>query len=445
MKTKVLIPNNFIFERKYIIETLLNYFLGIEITIEFYNEQDYEIRLENNKKIIIKDFFWSKLNSDSTYLDIKNIPNKIQFANYEFLSEKNMPIIYGNDFLQIKNDEIICGIDIFASSFYMLTLWEESVIMQKDKFDRFPNELSLSYKQNFYHRPVVNEYLELLKKLLLKIGYNQPFKEYKYSIIPTHDIDFFERYDSPLKALKIAGGDIIKRRNFRLFLKTLKEYSLKKFKKANDPYDNFDYLMDVSEKNNVKSEFYFIAGKRTDSKNTYEFLSPKVHKALKNIRNRGHIIGIHGSYYSYNNSQMLKNEIQRFKQFGIDVKGGRQHFLRHQNPLTWQIWEQNNLKFDSTIGFSYGSGFRAGVCFEYPVFDIKNKKKLNLTERPLIFMENSSKNKLPKPIDFYENLKNLINSTKKYNGQFVFLWHNSNFNTYLWQDYIQFYPEIFKF
>ncbi|MEA3451521.1 MAG: hypothetical protein U9Q83_06410, partial [Bacteroidota bacterium] len=38
----------------------------------------------------------------------------------------------------------------------------------------------------------------------------------------------------------------------------------------------------------------------------------------------------------------------------------------------------------------------------------------------------------------------LKETVKKYNGKFIFLWHNSNLNTYLWSDYVDFYPEILK-
>lgn len=39
----------------------------------------------------------------------------------------------------------------------------------------------------------------------------------------------------------------------------------------------------------------------------------------------------------------------------------------------------------------------------------------------------------------------LINNVKKYNGKFVFLWHNSNFNNELWKKYEIVYEEILRY
>ncbi len=441
---KIFIPNNYLPERKYIINTLLKFFLGVDYIIELYNKPDYEIILDNNKKIIIKDAFWSKFKNKNTYLDKKNIPEKVFFAKNDFLPEKNIPIIFGKDNLIIEKDKIICGIDIFASCFFMLSRWEEKVIKQKDKHYRFLCNLSLAQKNNFHLRPVVNEYLVFFQNILIYLGYNKPFKKQKFNIIPTHDVDFLYRYDNFLKGIKIAGGDILKRYDFKLALKTIKETVKSKQNKIKDPYDTFDFLMDVSEKNNLKSEFYFIAGKKSETDVRYNFLTDKTKKIINNIRRRGHIIGIHGGYSSFNNNNQLKTEIERFKSFGIEVKSGRQHFLRFENPLTWQIWERNKLKFDSTIGYTNSGGFRAGTCFEYPVFDIENRKQLNLIERPLIFMETVSRKKYPHKNNFINHFYYLKNITKKYKGNFVFLWHNSNFNTYLWKDFNNFYTKIFN-
>ena len=53
-----------------------------------------------------------------------------------------------------------------------------------------------------------------------------------------------------------------------------------------------------------------------------------------------------------------------------DVWGGRQHYLRWEAPTTWRAWEEAGLDYDSTLTFADHAGFRCGVCFEYPVYDI---------------------------------------------------------------------------
>ena len=66
-------------------------------------------------------------------MDKNNIPEKVRFFKNEFLAEKDIPVIYGDNELKISENKIICGINIFASSFFMLTHWEELVNKKRDK------------------------------------------------------------------------------------------------------------------------------------------------------------------------------------------------------------------------------------------------------------------------------------------------------------------------
>src|SRR5690606_26329834 len=98
-------------------------------------------------------------------------------------------------------------------------------------------------------------------------------------------------------------------------------------------------------------------------------------------------VGIHGSWNSYKNLGIFRKELKRLKHY--EVKEGRQHYLRFENPTTWEIWNEMELERDSTLGFYGFNGFRCGVCYNYPVFHIIKREELKLIEEPLIFMENS--------------------------------------------------------
>ena len=441
---KISIPNNFISEKKYIINTFFTNFLGLNIQINNSTEKNYVLLLENGNKIIFFDDFFHKITEQSGYLSEKNIPTQINFTKNKFIVEKNIPIIFGNEKIEINKNEIYLGIDIFASSFFMLTRWEEYVIKQKDKHKRFPDEISLSQKNNFEHRPIVNEYVEMLWNMLKFLGCKQKRKKHKYQAIITHDIDFLKRYDKFSKLIKAIGGDIILRKNPFLIPKTIKNYIHIKKGKIKDIYDTFDYLMDISEKYNLKSRFYFIPGMLGEEDVRYNITNNFVAETINKIKNRNHNVGIHGTYKSYNKLNDFKNELDRLKKIQNKITEGRQHYLRFENPTTWQIWEDNNLKIDSTIGFSNTGGFRAGTCYEYPVFNILTRKTLNLIERPLIAMEVAIKTAYPKPNNFYNKIIELSEIVKKYNGNFVFLWHNNNFYTHEWKLYSENYDELIK-
>ena len=443
-KIQIIIPNNNIAERKYIIDVLLGEYLGVKYILKISdNEIDYRIKLNDNNVIIIKDSFFSNFPENQEYLNQKNIPDSVSyFSDKNYSTEKNIPIIYGKNIITNNNNIINCQIDIFASSFFMLTRWEENVIKTKDKFNRFPDNISLAQKNKFHHTPIVNQYTELLWNMLLKSRYNHTRKNRIYEIKITHDVDFFNRYDSPKKFYKALAGDILKRKSPTLFVKTLTEYLPIKSGKKNDPYNTFDFFMDISEKYNLKSNFYFIPELIGESDAQYNINGKYIIEMIKHIKTRGHNIGIHAGLKTYNNTNIYTTELNRLKNIIPNITEGRQHFLMFENPKTFQILNSNNILTDSTLGYSNDIGFRCGTCYPFPVFDILEQKKLTLIEEPLIFMETALKKTTQNTDEFFNKAIEISNTVKKYSGKFIILWHQSNTNINEWKNYIPIYEKI---
>ena len=395
----VKIPNNNIAERKYILDIIFNEFLGLNSTLEI-GADNYEITLQNNKKLIINDTFFNKYPNDLEYLKEENIPKSI-------------------------ND-----LDIFSASFFMLTRWEEYVNKTRDTHNRFPATESLAYKENFLNRPIVNELIEKLKKQLLALDENLAFKKKKFELILTHDVDDILLFRTYKDLIRRVGGDLIRRKDPLLAIKTIWDYIQVRLGKKNDPYDTFDWLMDMSESIGVKSYFFFMARGKTDYDNRYDSNSPFIKNLVKKIKNRGHYLGIHPTYDAYDDFKQLRKEKEELeKNLDTKITFGREHYLRFEVPTTWQIWEDNGMEWDSTCGYANKEGFRCGTGDEFSVFNILTREKLRLKEKPLILMEDtfisySDLNQINKSI------KNLKDSAKKYNSNFVFLWHNSNLDRF---------------
>jgi len=438
---KIQIPNNNIPERRYIIDVLFSEFLGIEYKIEITETDFYKI-LFKNKTIQVQDSFFNTYIEELSYLNERNIPENVIFAKNQFIPEADIPVIYGNANIEESENLIKCGIDIFASSFFMLTRWEEYVLPEKDKHGRVPDELQLSVKHGFNERPVVNEYVEMLREMFVHLGVEIKNK-HQYTPKITHDIDFFARYDKFSKVIKAIGGDIFKRKSLKKAISTFKTYFQIKKGKEKDPYDTFDYLMDLSEKAGLKSHFYFIPAMLGEEDAQYNISDEAVVKTIQKIKNKGHIVGIHGAYRSYKNKNLFQKELQRFPE-EIKIQEGRQHFLRFENPTTWQMYEDAGIITDSTIGFLNHVGFRSGTCYEYSVFNILTRKKLNLKEQPLIVMEQALIKKTSNKENFYNKIIALKDIVKKYKGTFVVLWHNNNFNVDEWDSFIDIYSKIIK-
>ncbi len=410
------IPNNNLKERIYILDIFFNEFLGLDYNLEI-GSQDYEIELENKKMLTIKDTFFNKYKNDLEYLKLENIPSKIE------------------------------ELDMFAACFFMLTRWEEYVNKSRDEHDRFPATESLAFKQGFLDRPIVNEYVEELKNMLLKLDASLVFKEYKYQLFLTHDVDVPLKYPTFLSGIREIVGDIVKRRNLKLALDNLSQKIKTHMRIQKDPYDTFDYLMDISEGKGLKSYFFFMGKGITSFDNMYNSGDFFIKDLIEKIKQRGHYIGIHPSYNAYNNTKQFQKEKKELENnLKTKITFGREHFLRFEVPTTWQVWEDSGMEWDSSCGYADREGFRCGVCYSYSVFNILTRKKLALKEKPLVVMEGSFVSYQPDISS--ENMEKkiiyLMNEVKKYHGEFVFLWHNSSFNTPSWSAYQEIYKRVLQ-
>ncbi len=425
------ISPKYVEEKSYTLFVMLNEILGIEYTLEAKGDQpNYEITFDD-KTIIIEDHFFKHFPGDLTYLSAKNIPDTIKKYNNSFTSEDDIPVLWGDDKLVIDEKKIDCGLDIFSSAFFLLSRWEEYVIKERDVNNRFIASNSLTSKMNILHRPLVNEYVEMFWNMLKFLGYKGERKFNKPEFSITHDIDQPLRLVSLKMLAKTAGRDLLMFKDFLGAVLYVFIYFINKFNNKYDPANVYDYFMDLSEQAGVKSQFYFQNAKKTEYDWGFDVNSKLVQGIFDNIKRRGHIIGFHPSYYTYDNPELWQEEYNGLcKATGVKINSGRQHYLRFEVPTTWQIWDDNNMEYDSTVGYAEKEGFRCGTCSVYSAYNILTRKKLKLKEMPLTLMELALMRyqKNISPNEFLTRMDNLIKTTKKYGGNFVFLFHNSYFD-----------------
>ena len=432
-------------EKKYIFDVTFNEFLGIEYELIIRNdEKNYIVELPNRKKIIILDYFWNNIQQDElSYLDHKYLPQKIDYIRSQYTFEKNLPVLYGNPEIISETDKIFCSADIFSAIYFFLSRWEEYVSKDRDFAERFKYENSISSRFNLLHRPVVNELTELLWKMILDMGYTGKRKEHTFTPVITHDVDQPVRLANLKMLIKAAGKSIMRYKNYSDVLNHTAVYLLNKITPVYDPANSYDFLMDVSDSIGVKSYFNFQSSERTNYDWGYNVNSKFIVNILQRIRNRNHIIGFHPGFNTIDNPVIWKEQYDKLcDAAGFKLTVGRQHYLRFKVPYTWQIWEDNGLEIDSTMGYAEKEGFRCGTCYSYSVYNFLTRKKLKLKEMPLLLMDVSLmgyQNNINKEM-FAHKFESLANRVKKYRGDFVFLWHNSAFDSTIFTK--QFYKNL---
>jgi len=440
-KIVITIPSVNIPEVAYTFHCLLSVFLGLRYEIVIDDEAcDYTITC-NFQTLQIANFFFKDDRVQQLYQH-DNLPSAVNFSDIELENiQFSQVIFFGNSSWSKQESGFKWGNDIVAASFYMLTRWEETVIENKDEHNRFLAIDSLAYKNNFLHRPIVNEYVEILYHILKSFGLDQIRKVRKYTTLATHDVDRPFLWNSTLGKIRSIGASLLIRRN-----KEEIKLRAQNIVTGTDPFDTFDLLMDMSESIGEKAHFFFMAGGETEFDNFYQLGEQAVIDLIKRIKERNHCIGIHPSYNTYNNTEMLSSEIDALKMAtGMEVTASRQHYLRFDTSSTWNNLEDADVRWDSTMGYPDEAGFRSGVCYTYPLYDIYNRKQLNLLEKPLIVMDATllryEKLQIEQALSRVENLQKEVH---RYQGEFVFLWHNSSFNSQEWIGFDEVYKSMYR-
>ncbi|MGB9898198.1 polysaccharide deacetylase family protein [Thermanaerothrix sp.] len=445
-------PPGYESERRYIFYVIFTEFLGLTCQLREYLEDKVEIRVlgdQAGRRLAWPDVLFQTNPSD--WLSADSLP-KVPLPKWRAqkdlveatITDPIIPVIYGRSF-EGKDEEmwfvqdahsIYLGIDIAGSAFFMLTRYEEIVLPDRDKHNRFPAKASLAYREGFLERPIVDEYIEILWACMKRLWPELERRDHSYQLCLSHDVDQpLATVNRPWsQVLRNISGDIIKRRDLALAWRRFKSRITRD--PMEDPHNTFDIIMDLNERYGLKSAFYFKSGVTNPKyEEHYSLNSPWIRRLIKCIHERGHEIGFHPSYETYNNPSLFRAELDSFMRVMDELKisqtrrGGRQHYLRWENPTTWQIWEEAGLDYDATLGFADYVGFRCGTCREFPVFNIITRKSLYLRERPLIAMDTTLLSQQymslqsEQALDRIERLSGICRCLR---GTFSLLWHNNS-------------------
>ena len=333
--------------------------------------------------------------------------------------------------------------DILGLAYWMLTRQEEVRRTDLDQHGRFSSISSHAFKHGYLMRPVVDEWLLVLKRVIQALWPTLELKCSEFSVCLSHDVDSPARYgfSTPMGFFRSVAGDLLIRKSLRAALRAPGLYwGGRDQLDPNDPLNTFDWLMDRSEECGLKSAFHFICGRTNPARDAlYDIDQPAIRKLIRRISDRGHEIGLHPSFETYLDADAIATEAARLKKVcgeeGVhqDFWGGRMHYLRWRHPETMRAWETARMDYDSTLGYPETPGFRCGTCNEYQAFDPVSLRALNLRIRPLVAMDVSViANEylgLGQSPDALAMFKKAIDACKAVGGMFSLLWHNSQLET----------------
>lgn len=343
--------------------------------------------------------------------------------------------------IEEKNGCFVINYDILGLTYWMLNRIEEIGRNDLDNHDRFPATSSHAYKHGYLERPIVDEWLHILGQVIQRLWPQLRFKQHTFSMKVSHDVDAPSLYafSTTKSFLKNIAGDVLKRKDIKSVLTApLVRFNSRTKLHSLDSFNTFDWIMTQSEQNNLTSAFYFICGRTDNTKDAdYEPEYPAIRNLMKEIHKRGHEIGLHPSYNSFQSPSVIKDEANRLRKImqeeniQQDIIGGRMHYLRWEHPTTLQAWNDAGMSYDSTLGYADRPGFRCGTCFEYQAFNPMTQQILDLKIRPLIAMESSIIAERYMGLGYSKSAENKFIDLKEkcslLKGTFTLLWHNSFF------------------
>lgn len=436
-------PDTRIPERSYVLDVVLGEFLGMDVEARAEDRDDVRIaRPDRPGEVRVADVLLDV--DEGAWLTPKALPAEpvprwdVGGTPFEdAVLGTRLPVLHGEPGFRSEDDRLDLGADLLGGVFTMLTRLEEVVHDDRDDHGRFPARASLAHREGFLDRPLADEYAEVLGTALARVWPDIRRSDRRGRVRPTHDVDHpWDLADRPAaEGLRRVVRDLLDRRDPLLSARRLASLlQVKAGRRSADLYDTFDALMDLSEARGTRSTFYLRVDHTGPSgRPPPDPSDPAVRELLGRIERRGHGIGVHPSYAALEEPARVRTEADRLREVlaeeGIDAGriGGRMHYLRFRPPASWRAFEAAGLTHDSSALFADHAGFRCGTAREHPVFDVEERRRLDLRERPPVAMDATLLH--PRYMGLtHETAAHLARKLKaralRYGGDWTVIWHN---------------------
>jgi peptidoglycan/xylan/chitin deacetylase (PgdA/CDA1 family) len=361
--------------------------------------------------------------------------------------EGTMPLLYAvgaspTELLNRDGERLVLSLDLLGSLVFMLTRYEEyAVAGRRDEHDRFPASAAVVASSGWLQWPILDMYL-LVFVAALKVAWPRLHlgPAPGSGVLVSHDVD---HPSAPARwhgrqRLRIVAADLVRRRDIRLALRRASSFMTKAGSiSRHDPFNSYRFLMAASEAAGVRSTFFLLANDtELPDGSRFRLTDRWAMELIAEIAERGHQIGLHGSYNSSTDSSRLAEEWALLEDACAGIAPGvlrraiRQHYLRGQQGVTWRAQAEAGLTVDESLGFADAIGYRAGTARSFMAYDLERHRQLTLRVRPLHVMDVTLLGYMSVGLEAgFEMVAEMIRRTRQYGGAFSILWHNSSLET----------------
>ncbi|HFQ5220650.1 TPA: hypothetical protein ACGUTS_004568 [Vibrio vulnificus] len=434
---KLVCNKSFFKEKKYVFDMVFGQMLSLDFSIEVSEQQSgYQLSLNNGTTITIEDHFF-ELMSEGRYEFNGILPLHLSYLESRFCDDC-LPVLYGHGEVIETDAHIHIGSDLFGLSFFLLTGLNEFLDNTRDKHGRFPGKSSISFKLGFLDRPVVDEYAAMLKRMIQQLDSSYSFSNRVGKTVVTCDVDW--PFNPRLKQFKHAvmgvAIELLEHKNVKAAMEIAFDFVMSKlgFNREDKFLNSVYWIMEENEKLDNQVVFFFIPNNTSILDTDYTLSSGALDNILRDIHERGHVVGTHPGYHTVDNQENFKAILNILahaaEKAGIQIEEfhNRQHFLRWDIKSTAQTLCKIGVNFDYTCGYPDVAGFKAGTAHRFTMFDLVSQSPLKIIQVPLIAMESTIINSRYEGLGYGEEalqrFKLLKSNALKHGGDFNLLWHN---------------------
>lgn len=372
---------------------------------------------DKHRIVIVQSDFWDKKN----YLTPSSVPS-LPLQQLE-----GMPILYGQGKCHYLNNQIIIEADFIASTFFLLSRYEELFAQpdQKDCYGRLIGKECLLYKSQALQTPLIDRYAFFIQHCLEKLDLKVPNYQPTTSIHLTHDVDTLAFY----RSFRGSIGGIMRALiypNHRL-KPVLKSW----FKGEKDTAFQFPWMIHQDSLLPKAKVYYFLKGvKQAKGLDYPKYSRSMLNKLLKLLPESTHF-GLHTSTQADANDQLIsKEKLQVEKWLQKPVTNNRWHFLHTTQLNSFSTLEKVGITDDFSMAYPDMPGFRMGTTRPFNWINPHTKQVTQLKIHPLLLMDVSLSN--PEYLNLneseaYQVCLQLIQEVEKYGGEINLLWHNNAF------------------
>ncbi len=348
------------------------------------------------------------------------------FSKMQNFPDSGIPEPSGVEFPFKTSDDSFLPFDPLASSFYLVSRYEEYIPGVRDKHGRYPYSRSLLSKLGMLETPVVNRWAQMMGAAMAEKYPTLAFPKPEMQFLLTIDID--NAWAVKHKGLTRTAGAFLKSAAGRDLLSPACRISILCGKRK-DPYDTYDYLKESLRGHEQETRIFFLMDHRSRHDRQVSWKNRAFRTLVKDLADT-FPAGIHPSYRSSEpgNPFRVRVESGRLQEItGREIRYSRQHYLRLNLPHTYRMLSEAGIREDYSMGYPDTTGFRAGICTPHYFYDLEREEETTLRVVPFQIMDVTMNRYLGlSPSEAIRKTDQLAAEIRQTGGLFSVIWHNES-------------------